>query len=89
MATDIQDILKAKGFTLDFGHMKDALGKTEGWCIKLNLKCHTPPAKIFLHECVHYLNPEMSEADVVKLESKLWKKLTHKEALKLYKKLFR
>ena len=87
--TTIRDILKAKLNSIDFGYMKDAIGMTLGWDIKLDLKCRVPPAKIFIHECVHYLNPEMPEKEVEKLESKLWKKLTHKEALKIYRKIFR
>jgi hypothetical protein len=87
--TTIKDILKSKGYTLSFGFMSDAMGATLGWDIKIDLKSDWPPARIFVHEMVHYLNPEMSEKEVKSYSNKLWKKLTHKESLKIYRKLFR
>jgi hypothetical protein len=85
----IKDILKSKGYTLSFGFMPDAMGATLGWDIKLDLKSDWPPARTFLHEMTHYLCPEMSEKEVAKFSYKLWKKLTHKEALKINRKIFR
>ena len=87
--TTIKDILKAKGYNLDFGFMPDAMGTTFGWDIKLDLKSEWPPARVFIQECVHYLNPEMTEKQVGAFSYKLWKKATHKEVKQIYKKLFR
>ena len=87
--TTLKDILKAKGFTIDFGYIKDAFAQTEGWHIKLHLKRQSPPARSFIHECIHYLNPEMPEKEVLKLESKLWKSATQKEIEKIYRKIFK
>jgi len=87
--TTIKDILKAKGYSLKFGYMPDAMGVTLGWDIKLDLKSKWPPARVFIHEVVHYLNPEMSETDVHKLSNRIWRRATHKEILRIYRKIFR
>lgn len=88
--TNVQDILKAKGYSLKFGYMPDAMGTTLGWNIQLDLKSTRKPiAWVYMHEVIHYLNPEMPEKEVWALTNKLWRRLSHKEALKIYRKIFR
>lgn len=48
---------------------------------------HASPARTLLHEYLHLINPEWSEARVLREERKRWSKLTWKDKSRLYQQL--
>ena len=58
--------------------------------IHIDLNNHVPPAKLFLHEMIHYIMPleKESEALVRFAEREIWSSLHPSEKLALYRKLF-
>lgn len=71
--------LSSKG---EFGHIYDKI-------IVLDPKRQLPLAKVFLHECLHYLYPIKPETEILKMENSVWKRLSRKDIERLYKKMFR
>lgn len=65
------------------------IGEQEGKVLSIDLKCTIHPARVFLHECLHYFYGGMSESNVLMLERVVWKELGRKEKLGLYKKMLR
>lgn len=57
--------------------------------IRINLKRKTEPARSLLHELIHLHCPELSEADVLLVERKIWHKLTQYERWMVYRRMFR
>ena len=65
------------------------VGEQKGREISIDLKGLAHPARIFVHECLHVLNPETKESKILALERKMWKELGRKEILTLYRRMFR
>ena len=55
--------------------------------IYMDFTKNTNHCKVFLHELVHCLDPGMSEKEVLKMETKLWRKTTAEQRLSLYRKM--
>ena len=62
----------------------------EGSPIFINLSRHgdEDPVITYLHECLHIVFPDLSEADIVKLTTNVWSKLTSRERFLLARKLY-
>ena len=71
-------------YTLGEGLFGQQCGK-EVW---ISLMRNNPPARNYVHECLHLIYPKMSEHDVQLWESVIWRRLTHRQRLRLYRKMF-
>jgi len=71
--------LSSKG---EFGHIYDKV-------IVLDPKRSLPLAKVFLHECFHYLYPTYPETTILRMENVTWRRLSRKDIERLYRKMFR
>jgi hypothetical protein len=54
----------------------------------IDLRKDFNPARIFLHEQLHFDNPDWSETKVLREERRRWKRYTTRQRFALYKKLF-
>lgn len=61
---------------------------TKALPVDIDLRMNVNPAKKYLHELVHQVRPAWTEAEVKAHESKLWKRLTQKQILALFKMMF-
>ena len=57
--------------------------------IEIDLKRNTPPARTFIHEMIHFLNPGFSEERTRELESRIWEKINNKQIERIYRKMFK
>ena len=57
--------------------------------ISLDLATHRPPAKTFIHECLHYIYPEIAHTEIYERERNIWKHITNKQIALVYRKMFR
>ena len=68
------------------------LGQTEpeydGKTISIDLGKNANVGRTYIHECLHYLFPELSETEVWKLEREVWNSLTPKQKFFVYKRVF-
>lgn len=87
----IDEILKTKGYRLTFKSLKksSAFGICDDEIISIDLKTRMYPAKTFIHEVLHYRYPTLSEKQVIKAENSIWKSLTYRDILKIYRKMFK
>ena len=78
--------LKIKFRSLDhlceFGHII-------GNIISLDLATHRPPAKTFIHECLHYIYEDAGHAEIYERERNIWNHITNKQIARVYRKIFR
>ncbi len=86
----VRKILRSKNLRFNFRALgrEQAFAQIQGELIEIDLKNNIAPVKKFLHEAIHYYNPDMAHADVNLLEKAEWEKLSQKDAAKLYRKLF-
>ena len=86
----IDDVLSSKKYPLTLRSLRKAgcFTQTDLKKIEIDAKRQVPLAKLYIHEVAHILNPDMSEKDVLEIERVVWKKATHKQIQKLYKKIF-
>lgn len=86
----IKTILNSKGYKIKFVHLENCYADydEDTKTIRIDLHNNVPPGRKFLHEILHKCFPDMSEAEASKKESKIWKKLTQKQKVLLYRKLF-
>jgi hypothetical protein len=95
MNKEVSKILRLRHLRVGFRILRDKDGKVHGEAevdnrqIYINLKSNIPPAKIFLHECLHVMYSKAAETTILQQENTVWNKLTHKEITFLYKKMFR
>lgn len=47
------------------------------------------PLKVYIHECIHLLEPSWSESAVLRAERKLYRELSRYDRFQLWRKLFR
>lgn len=64
------------------------VGMVRGNHIYIDLMHDEQPAKIFLHELIHYIDPFLSEKEVLRLERYYWSRMTQRDRFNLYKALF-
>jgi len=87
----INKIFRVKGYKLVFKSLKriDAFGQTmhDEKVIEIDLKTGIQPAKVFVHELLHYSYPSMCEREVTRLEGKIWDRLTVNQIYLLYKRM--
>lgn len=86
----INQILKLKTRVF-FRHLPDAFGQTEPehpMGISIDLKKRSPPARTYVHECLHLIFPEKSEREIIRLEREVWNAATPKQKFHLYKRVF-
>ena len=55
--------------------------------VYMDFSKNTNHCKVFLHELIHCFAPDMSEKEVLRWESKLWRKTTSEQRLILYRKM--
>lgn len=82
-----------RDYTVTVVHMplpKDmcALAVYRAKAILLDCSRDENPAKVFIHELIHFAHADWSEPKVRSLENKIWKLLTFEEKLQLLRELF-
>jgi len=86
----VRKVLRSKNLKFNFRSLgrERAFAQIAGELIEIDLKKKIPPVKNLLHEALHYFNPDMSHAEVMRLEAEEWAKLSQKDATRLYRKMF-
>lgn len=56
--------------------------------IEIDLRSVVNPVKVFVHECIHLLEPTWNEKKVLQAESKVWRKTSRYDRYRLAKKLY-
>jgi hypothetical protein len=64
-------------------------GECDGEKITIDLKKKAPVGHTYLHEKIHSIFPEWSETKVIQMTAKIWKRMTQRERLALYREMFR
>lgn len=57
--------------------------------IEIDLRSSIDPSRVFVHECIHRLEPTWSEKDVLKAERKVWRQTSRHDRYRLGRKLYR
>lgn len=57
--------------------------------IRIDLRRVANPARSFLHELIHLKLTELSETQVLRMETRMWKKFKQHERWMVYRRLFR
>jgi hypothetical protein len=66
---------------------KRVLGMTYPDHIEIDLKAISP-VKVFVHECIHFLEPTWNEKTVYLMENRVWRKTTRHDRYLLGRKLY-
>ena len=82
-------ILKAKVRIHFFVMDKGVFGEQCGVDVYLSLMKNNPVARNYIHEVLHYLYVDMSEKQVRYWEGVIWRNLTAKKRLVIYRRIFR
>lgn len=91
MNKEIARILRIKKIVVKFRNLssRGEFGHIYNKNIVLDPKRQLPLAKVFLHECLHYLYPIKSEIEILKMENSIWHRLSRKDIERLYKKMLK
>lgn len=81
-------MIQFKRATVSFRRLFYSFGDVLGGHIRIDLKRNTNPIRVYLHELIHVKHPDWSETKVIKMERKIWKRMTHKQVFYLGKRLF-
>jgi len=82
--------MKLKRAKVCFHHVNYALGDVHPKFdrIRIDLKRNTNPIRTYIHEQLHLKHRDWKEWKVLKIERRIWKRLTQEQVRQLGKRLF-
>ena len=80
--------MKWKRATVSFCRLHYAFGQSLPGEIKIDLKRRCSPIRVYLHELLHVKHWDWSERKVMRMEKKIWDRMSQKQIFFLGKRLF-
>lgn len=95
--SDLSKILRLRRLKLKFRSLNHLCeyGHIIENVISIDLATHRPPAKTFIHECLHYMydkdaaGKDYPHSEIYEREKAIWDHITNKQIAQVYRKMFR
>jgi len=86
----VRKILRSKNLKYNFRSLgrENAIAQIQDELIEIDLKRSNPPIRNLIHEAAHHYYPDTPHSEIYQIESDEWKRLSQKDAVRLYRKMF-